>query len=134
MSEQSNKHASKPQPVNREPSLIDEYQRRSTTSSSLSLVTPLQTSSRRREADAYANIPSVVTNSSISGCVKSVKPDGVSLGSGLSDQELTTDNELSGYENEHTDSESSIDNNLDHLGTRHNLSTSARRVIMAGLL
>ena len=57
----------------------------------------MPTSSSRREVDAYANIPSVVANSStgISGCAKSVKPDGVSLGSRLSDQELATDNELS---------------------------------------
>ena len=47
--------------------------------------------------------------------MESVKPDGVSLGSGLSDQELATDCELSGNESERTDSDSSIDNNLDHL-------------------
>ena len=34
------------------------------------------------------------------------------VGSGLSDQELATDDELSGNENERTDSDSSIDNNL----------------------
>ena len=39
------------------------------------------------------------------------------VGSGLSDQELTTDDELSGNENEGTNSDSSIDNNLDHLCT-----------------
>ena len=75
----------------------------------------MPTSSSRREVDAYANIPSVVANSSIPGCVESVKPDGVSLGSGLLDQELATDCEISGNENEHMDSDSSIDNNLDHL-------------------
>ena len=85
-----------------------------TTSPSLSLVTPMQTTSRRR--DAYANILSVVANSSISGCVESVKPNCLSLGSGLSDQELA-DYELSDNENERTDSDSSIDNNLDHLCT-----------------
>ena len=73
----------------------------------------MQTSSSRREVDAY-NIPSVVANFC---CVESVKPDSVSLGSGLSDQELATDYEVSGNENEHTDSDSSIDNNLDHLCT-----------------
>ena len=41
----------------------------------------------------------------------------VSLSSGLSDQELATDYELSNNENERTDSDSSIDNNLDHLCT-----------------
>ena len=56
-----------------ETSLINGHQR-GTTSPSLSLVTPTQTTSRRRE-DAYANIPSVVANSSISGCMESVKPD-----------------------------------------------------------
>ena len=50
-------------------------------------------------------------------CVESVKPDGVSLGSRLLDQELDTDNEPSGNENERTDSDSSTDNNLDHLCT-----------------
>ena len=81
----------------------------------------------------------MVTDSSISGCVESVKPECVSLGSELSDKELATDYELSGDENEHTDSDSSIDNNLDHLCTaklKDNIpgfSTSARRVIMAGL-
>ena len=51
--------------------------------------------------------------------MESVKPeaDCVFLGSGLSDQELATDYELSGNENECTDSDSSIDNNLDHLCT-----------------
>ena len=53
----------------------------------------------------------------LSGCVESVKPDCVSLGCGLSDQELATDDELLGNENEPTDSDSSIDNNLDHLCT-----------------
>ena len=86
-----------------------------TTSPSLSLVTPMQMTSRRR--DAYANILSVVANSSVSGCVESVKPDCLSLGSRLSDQELATDYELSDNENERTDSDSSIDNNLDHLCT-----------------
>ena len=81
------------------------------------MVTPTQKTSRRREVDAYANIPNVVANSSVSGCVESVKPDHVSLGSGLSDQELATDYELSDNENEHTDSDSSIDNNLDHICT-----------------
>ena len=77
----------------------------------------MQMSSRRKEVDAYANIPSVVANSSISGCVESVKPDCVSLSSGLSDQKLATDYELSNNENERTDSDSSIDNNLEHLCT-----------------
>ena len=106
------------QPVNRETSLIDDHEhQRGTTSPSLSLVTPMQMSSRRKEVDAYANIPSVVANSSISGCVESVKPDCVSLSSGLSDQKLATDYELSNNENERTDSDSSIDNNLDYLCT-----------------
>ena len=114
--EQSNKCASKPQPVNRETSLIDGHQHGKTLPS-LSVVTPTQKTSRRREVDTYANIPNVVANSSVSGCVESVKPDRVSLGSGLSDQELATDYELSDNENERTDSDSSIDNNLDHICT-----------------
>ena len=48
---------------------------------------------------------------------QSSQPDCVSLGSGLSDQELATDYELSDNQNECTDSDSSIDNNLDHLCT-----------------
>ena len=44
------------QPVNRETSLIDYHEhQRGTTSPSLSLVTPMQMSSRRKEVDAYAN-------------------------------------------------------------------------------
>ena len=39
------------------------------------------------------------------------------LGSGLSDKELATDYELSGNENEPTDSDSSIDDNLERLCT-----------------
>ena len=79
----------------------------------------MQMSSRRKlkYVDAYGNISSVVANSSISGCVESVKPDCVSLSSRLSDQKLATDYELSNNENERTDSDSSIDNNLDHLCT-----------------
>ena len=128
----------------RETSLIDEHQR-GTTLPSLLLVNPTQMTSRRREVDAYANIPSVVANSSVSDCVESVKPACVSLGSRLSDQELATDCELSDNQNGRTDSDSSIDNNLDHLCTAkstefelkdniQDLSTSARRVIMVGLL
>ena len=49
--------------------------------------------------------------------MESVKPDCVSLGSGPSDQELAIDYELSDNENEHTDSDSNIDNNLDDLCT-----------------
>ena len=48
--------------------------------------------------------------------MESVKPDCVSLGSRLSNQELATDYELSGNENEWSHSDSNIDNNLDHLG------------------
>ena len=55
--------------------------------------------------------------------MESVKPDCVSLGSGPSDQELAIDYELSDNENEHTDSDSSIDNNLDHLCTAIDKST-----------
>ena len=80
----------------------------------------------------------MVAGSSISGYVEAVKLKCVSLGSGLSDKELATDNELSGNENEPTDSDSSIDNNLGHPCTaksaefRTDFSTSAREVIMAG--
>ena len=80
-----------------------------------SLVTSTQMTSRRREVDA--NTPSVVANSSISGCVEWVKPDCVSLGSTLSDQELATDYELSDNENECTDKSDSRIDNLNHLWT-----------------
>ena len=56
--------AGNPQPVNREPSLIDEHQQ-GTTSPSPTLVTLMLTTSRKREVDAYADISSVVADSSI---------------------------------------------------------------------
>ena len=62
------------QQVNREPCLIDEH-KQGTTFPSPTLVTPMQMTSRRREVDTYADIPSMVTNSSISGCVESVIPE-----------------------------------------------------------